>query len=222
MLQGWEILLDLLPRLLEGAVVTITVTLLALFIGLLFGVILAIVRVYGGKAAAAVVMAYVTVIRAVPPILSLFVLFFVVARLVDLSPLLSGIMALGLTSSAYQAEIIRGAINSVGASQMVAARAIGMSRLKAIRFIVLPQALRLALPPWSNETAQLLKQSSLVYALGVPEMLRQAAYVSARTLKPFIAYGTVAVAYFLMFVAATRGLNALERRLAIPTKEQAR
>jgi polar amino acid transport system permease protein len=95
---------------------------------------------------------------------------------------------------------------------MVAARAIGMSRVKAIRYVVLPQAIRLAIPAWSNEAAIVLKDSSLVYVIGVPEILRRAEYVSARTLEPFVAFGAAALIYFCLTFIANRGLDYMERR----------
>ena len=200
----------------QGAMVTLQVTVVALLMGLLIGLPLALVRAYGGKAAAALVTGYSTLLRALPSILVLLILYFVIARAVNLSPFLAGALSLGIITSAYQTEVFRGAILSVGAGQMMAARAIGMSRLKAIVFIIVPQAVRLAIPAWSNEAAIVLKDSSLVYVLGVPEMLRRAEYVSARTFEPFLAFGVCAVIYFVLTFATNRGLGALERKLKIP------
>ena len=95
---------------------------------------------------------------------------------------------------------------------MLAARAIGMSRIKAIRYIILPQASRLAIPPWSNEAAIVLKDSSLVYVIGVAEILRRAEYVSARTLQPFLAFGAAALIYFALTFLTNRALDFLEQR----------
>jgi len=125
-------------------------------------------------------------------------------------------MALAIISSAYQSEIIRGAIQSVPGGQMMAARSIGMNRFKAIWHVIIPQAFRYAIPSWSNEAAIVIKDSSLVYILGVPEILRQAQYYSARTYKPFTAYLTVAAIYFLLTFITNRGLDVLERRIRIP------
>jgi polar amino acid transport system permease protein len=100
---------------------------------------------------------------------------------------------------------------------MMAARSIGMSRMKAIWHIIIPQAFRYAIPPWSNEAAIVIKDSSLVYILGVPEILRQAQYYSARTYQPFTAYLTVAVIYFLLTFMTNRGLDLLEKKIHIPT-----
>jgi polar amino acid transport system permease protein len=87
----------------------------------------------------------------------------------------------------------------------------------AIRYIIIPQALRVAIPPWSNEAASLVKDSSLVFVLGVPEILRRAQYVSARTYQPFLAFGIAAGIYFLLTFTTNRVLDVLEMRLRIPT-----
>jgi len=102
---------------------------------------------------------------------------------------------------------------------MMAARSIGMSRMKSIWYIILPQALRVAVPSWSNEAAMVIKDSSLVYALGVPEILRRAQFVSARTYQPFIAYITAAGIYFLIILAFNRLLSSIETRTRIPSME---
>ena len=202
----------LVQYLAQGAGVTLGVTAIALSTGFILGTILGILRVYGGPILAGFAAAYSTIIRGIPVIVVIFILYFVIAKFVNLSPFLAGALSLGIASSAYQSEVLRGALISVPRGQMMAARAIGMSRLKAIMFIVMPQALRLAIPPWSNEAAIVLKDSSLVYVLGVPEILRRAQYVSARTYEPFIAYAAAAAIYFVLTFLTNRSLDALERR----------
>ncbi len=212
-----EIITVLIPYVLRGLDVTLKVTGVALGFGLIFGTLLAIMRVYGGKKLSNLVMLYVSVIRALPHILLLLVIYFMIARIVDLSPFWAGSLSLAIISSAYQAEIIRGAILSVPPGQMVAARSIGMTRLQSIRYVIIPQAVRHVICPWSNEAAIVIKDSSLVYVLGVPEILRQAQYYSGRNpTKPFNAYLAVAVIYFLLTFLTNRGLDALEKRIRIP------
>jgi len=213
---------DLLPNLLTvlrylvpGLGITVSVTVIALGIGFAIGTCMAVLRTYGGRWLAPVAALYSVIVRAVPVVVIIFILYFVIAELVDLSPFLSGAIALGFASGAYQCEIFRGAILAVPPGQMVAARAIGMSRLTAIRSIILPQAIRLAIPAWANEVTLVLKDSTLVYVIGVPELLRRAQWVSARTLEPFIAFGTAAAFYILFTLAASRLLEGVERRYKI-------
>ena len=203
---------------LQGTAITVGVTLVALPFGLLLGLFTALVHTYGGKLLNRVAAAYSLLMRGVPPIVLLFILYFILSgKLVNLSPFWAGSMSLGIVSSAYQMEILRGALLAVGGGQMTAARAIGMSRLQSIRYIILPQALRLAIPPWSNEASIVLKDSSLVYALGVPEILRRAQQLSATTQQPFLAYGTAALIYFVLVFATNRLLDDLSERTKLPT-----
>jgi polar amino acid transport system permease protein len=195
-----------------GLVVTLKVTFIALFFGLGLGLILALMRVYGSRPLARLALLYSTLMRAMPLILAVLILFFVIAGLANLPAFWAGSLALSLVSAAYQSEIFRGALQSVAQGQMMAARSIGMSRLKAIRYVILPQAFQVAIPPWSNEAAIVLKDSSLVYVLGVPEMLRQAQYFSARTYQPFLAYFSVALIYFLLTFMINRGLELFDRK----------
>lgn len=209
-------MLETLIYLLPGLGVTFSVTLIALGLGLGIGTLMAVFRVYGGPVPAAIAAAYSIVVRAVPVVVIIFILFFVITEFVDLTPFLSGAFALGFASGAYQTEIFRGAIISVPQNQVVAARAIGMSKWSAIRSIVLPQAFRIAIPAWANEVTLVLKDSSLVFVIGVPEILRRAQYVSARTYEPLMAFGTAALLYLALTFLASRVLGVLERKYRIP------
>jgi polar amino acid transport system permease protein len=209
---------NLFSYIIQGTAITIGVTLIALPFGLLLGLLMALVHTYGGKILNRLASIYSLLLRGVPPIVLLFILYFILSgRLINLSPFWAGSLSLGIVSSAYQMEILRGALLAVGGGQMTAARAIGMSRLEAIQYIVLPQALRLAIPPWSNEASIVLKDSSLVYALGVPEILRRAQQLSATTQQPFLAYGMAALIYFVLVFATNRALDYLSERTKLPT-----
>lgn len=201
----------------SGTVYTVGVTLIALPSGLLIGTILALLYVYGGKITARIMNLYSTIFRGIPPVVLLFILFFAVTKGINLSAFWAGSLSLGVVSSAYQMEIVRGALLSVSGDQLMAARAVGLSRMQAIRSVVLPQAVRLAIPPWSNEAAIVIKDSSLVYALGVPEILRRAQLIGASSQRYLLAYLSAAVIYFLLVFATTRLLTLLEKKLTIPS-----
>lgn len=200
----------------SGTLYTLGASLIALPAGLILGLLFALIYLYGGKVLSNLMAVYSTVMRGIPPIVLLFVLYFVVSGSVNLSPFLAGSISLGIISSAYQMEIIRGAIQCVSGGQLMAARAIGLSQTQAVREILLPQALRIALPSWSNEAAIVIKDSSLIYALGVPEILRRAQLISASTQQPFLAYSAAAIIYFALVFITTRLLGRLEQKLAIP------
>ena len=205
-------LITTLNFIVQGLWVTIGVTIVALTVGLLFGLVTAILRVYGNAFFRQVATVYSVIVRAVPVIVIIFILYFVIARFVNLSPFLAGSLALGFASGAYQTEIFRGALLAVPPGQMTAARAIGMSRLQAIRSIILPQAVRLALPAWGNEATLVLKDSTLVFVVGVPEILRRAQQVSARTLEPFVAFSAALLLYLVLTLLTTQLLQWFERR----------
>jgi len=200
----------------SGTAYTLAVTLVALPLGLIIGAIFSFLHVYGGKVLTRILSVYSTVMRGIPQIVLLFILYFTMSGAINLSPFWAGSISLGIVSSAYQMEIIRGAILSVSGGQMMAARALGLSKVQAILHVILPQTIRLAIPPWSNEAAIVIKDSSLVYALGVPEILRRAELISASSRQPFLAYTAAAVIYFLLVFVTNRLLDALEKRMRIP------
>lgn len=207
-----------LPYLLQGALLTVAITLVALLSGFIIGLPLALLRVYGNKAAAGFARGYSVVLRGLPSLVVLFILFYGISSVVKIPAFLAGCIALGFCSSAYQMELLRGAIQSVGSGQLLAARALGMSQMQAITAIILPQALRLAIPSWSNEAAVVLKDSSLVYAVGLAELLRRSQQVAARTYQSFIVYSLCALIYFGLTFLTNRGLDRAERVFRLPTQ----
>ncbi len=192
--------------------------------GFLLGVILAILEVYGPRPLRILAFGYSWVFRSIPEILLLLLMWFGPARFgLEISPFLAAVIALGLRSSAYQAEIFRGALQSIPVGQMLAARALGLSRPGAVIYVLLPQALRLSLAGWGNEFAVVLKDTTLAYAIGVVEVMRQARYIGSREF-PLILPAYLVVA--LLFLAATyAGLFAIgyaEKKLRIPGLEARR
>lgn len=205
----------LLPYLLKGVPVTISVTLIALVFGGAVGLLMAVFRVYGNSAIRKALTIYSTVFRAVPQLVLLLLLYFSIAGSINISAYWAAALSLAVISSAYQLEIFRGTFQSIDPGQMMAARAIGMSRQKAICKILIPQAVKKAIPAWTNEMATTIKSSSLVYVLGVPEMLRLAQYDIARTKQPFPAYLAVGILYFLLIFLSGKGMRMLEKKLSI-------
>jgi polar amino acid transport system permease protein len=214
-----------LPYILGGVQYTVSLTAIGLAIGLVIGWLIAMLRVYGGRFLQGFAATYVVVLRGYPTLVILFFVYFMLARystFIDLPPFWAGCVALGVASSAYQAEIFRGAIQSVPPGQMQAARALGMSRRQAIFRIILPQALRNAIPGWSNEAAVVVKDSSLVYAVGLPELMRRSQHVSARLYAPLLVFFLVGLIYLLLTFTANRLLGWLERATRIPEMADAR
>jgi len=210
------------PSLLRGTLVTIELTAGFLGLGLIVGIPLAFGGVYGNKfIAVTIISPFVKVFRAIPALVLLFLFFFGSASFgIEMSAFTAAILAIGFRSAAYQSQIFRGAIQSIGVGQMMAARSIGMSKLKAIQHIILPQALRLSIPPWTNEYAGILKDSSLAYAVGVTELMRQGRYIVARTFgNALLVYLVCAVIYFVLVYTGNKLLGLLEEKYKIPGYE---
>ena len=209
---------DALPYLLPGSLVTLIVVAGAMALGLAIGVPLAVGQVYGRPALRRLIGVYVWFFRGIPLLVLLFLFYFGLCTALDinLSAFTVAIIVLGLISSAYQSQIFRGAILSLPEGQFKAARALGMSDLKAISFIVLPQALRLSIPGWSNEYSILLKDSAVTYALGVAEIMARAHFVATRTYQQLPLYLAAGVIFLVLTYLGTRGLRMLEEKVRIP------
>jgi polar amino acid transport system permease protein len=211
-------IIDAFPYLLQGALVTLVVVVGAMALGLALGVPLAVGQVYGGPWIRQVVWVYVWFFRGVPLLVLLFLFYFGLCTALGLnfSAFTVAIVVLGLISAAYQSQIFRGAILSLPEGQLRAARALGMSDFQAISAIVLPQALRLSIPGWSNEYSIILKDSAVTYALGVAEIMARAHFVATRTYQQLPLYFAAGVIFLVLTWLGTRALRALEEKARIP------
>jgi polar amino acid transport system permease protein len=216
--EGLTAIGEALPYLIEGSLVTLIVVAGAMALGLALGVPLAVGQVYGGFLVRRVVGIYVWFFRGVPLLVLLFLFYFglFTALEINLSAFAVAIIVLGLISAAYQSQIFRGAILSLPEGQLKAARALGMSDFQAIGFIVLPQALRLAIPGWSNEYSIILKDSAVTYALGVAEVMARAHFVATRTYQQLPLYFAAGVIFLILTWVGTRALRVLEEKTRIP------
>jgi polar amino acid transport system permease protein len=211
-------IIDALPYLLRGSFVTVIVVVGAMCFGLVLGVPLAVGQVYGRPALRRLIAIYVWFFRGIPLLVFLFLFYFGLCTALDinLSAFTVAIIVLGLISSAYQSQIFRGAILSLPEGQFKAARALGMSDGNAIAFIILPQALRLSIPGWSNEYSIILKDSAVTYALGVAEIMARAHFVATRTYQQLPLYLAAGVIFLCLTWIGTKGLRLLEEKVRIP------
>jgi len=217
-MSDWlELFRDALPAFKEGAIVTLELTAVGLVMGMILGLLAAVARVYGSPWVRRIAIGYIELFRGTPVLVQLFLIYFGLPGLgITLSRMTSAFLAMGLNSGAYQAEYLRGAILAVGEGQMMAGRAIGLSRAKTIRFIILPQALRLVIPAWSNEPISLLKSTAVAFLIAVPDLMARAKAVAAKTYDPVGAYLAVSVVYLLLVIILDGLLKFLERRSKIP------
>lgn len=208
------------PDLLQGVILTLELTVVALAVGLLFGLPAALARVYGGRGLRSIALAYIEIFRGTPLLVQLFIVYYGLPDLgLTFSRMAAAFITLGMNSGAYQAEYFRGAIQAVGSGQMVAARAIGMSQMQAIRYIVLPQALRLALPAWSNEAVSMIKYTAVVFLIAVPDLMGKAKILAGRYFNPIEIYLTVALIYIVLVAAATWIVRTVEIKMQTPGLE---
>lgn len=206
-----------LPHLLNGTVITIKLFMVGWTVGSFVGLLTALIRLYGPRWLVAFVMAYIELFRGTPLLVQMFLIYY---GFPDLGIVFTGMTAsyitISLNSGAYQSDYFRGAIQAVGSGQMMAARAIGMSRFKAVLHIILPQALRLVIPAWSTEPITLIKVSAVAFLLAVPDVMGEAKIITARSFVAMPTYFTVTLIYLALGGILTFLLSQLERKLRIP------
>ena len=203
---------------LEGLGNTVKITLGALAIGVVIGLIIAMIKYLaedsrGLKPLAALCDLYVTVIRGIPVTVLLLIFYYLIMR-ASTNGVLVATITFGINSGAYMAELIRSGINAVDRGQMEAGRSLGMSKLQTMRKIILPQAVRYVLPAVGNEFIALLKETSVAGYVAVVDLTRAGNLVRNNTHDVFNPLMVVALTYLIMVVVLTKILGALERRLA--------
>ena len=214
--KAFNATLEALPYMLGGVGWTVAALAGALALGFVLGVPLACLQVYGSRAVRRVVGLYVWLFRGVPILVQLFLFYIGLLPLLGVeSALAAGVIVLGLTSASYQSQIVRGSIQSLSDGQLKAARALGMSDLIAIKSIILPQALRLSIPGWSNEFSILLKDSALLMVISVPEIMARTRSVAGRTHEPVAMALFAAVLYFILTFIGIQLLRWIERKVRI-------
>ena len=197
--------------------ITLLLTALSLAFGFILGIVLALGRVYGNRLISWICIGYIEIIRGTPLLVQLFILYFGFPSLgIRLTPLEAAIIGLSLNSGAYQAEYLRGSIQSIESGQMIAARTLGMNTIKSIRNIILPQALRISIPAWSNELIYLLKYTSIAYIIQVEELTAEGKFIAAHTFRYLEIFTIIAVIYLLLTVVFTEIIDKVDKKFSIP------
>jgi len=205
---------DMFLQFLAAAWVTLQLSVIAFLIAVPLGMLLAVARVYGGLPVRAIARLYIEVFRGTPVLLQLFVLYYGLASYVNLGPMQAAIIGLGLNYAAYEAEVYRGALLAIPRGQGEAARALGLSPLQTLWHVMIPQALRIALPPMTNDFVSLLKDSSLVSVITVIELTKRMT-IAAVDLRGWLVPGLACAAFYLVLSFPLSELaRRLERRLA--------
>jgi polar amino acid transport system permease protein len=188
------------PLLMKGVLIAVEITVCSIALGMVIGIFVAFLKIYGSKPVKKIVGIYEWIFRGIPQLVLLFIVYFGLPTIgLNFGPFLSVVIGLGLCSSAYQAQIYRGAILSIGSEQMEAGLSLGMSKLQTLFYIILPQAVRLSLPGFTNEFTIVLKDSPLAYAVGIAEILKYGRDLIVTSFKPFEIYFACALIYFVLF-----------------------
>lgn len=214
----YEFFFILIPRhfpfLLQGALVTLQLSLGSMVLGILVGLLCALGRTSGNAVLSGIVAVYVEIIRNVPLLVLLLVIFFTLPQIgISLPGFWAGVVGLSLNVGAYLSEVFRAALGSVDKGEKEAALSMGMSRATVFRRVTFPQAMRIAVPTVGGYFIALLKDSSLVSFIAVSELMRQGTILISNTFRSMEIYFMVAIIYFIMSFVAARIVRQIERAL---------
>jgi His/Glu/Gln/Arg/opine family amino acid ABC transporter permease subunit len=221
--MNFSLIMEYADFILTGAVLTIFMALGSIALGCILGTILGLMRVSSSRFLKLFSGAYLQVFRGTPMLLQIFFIFFAIPQIYNMAtgnffnwrPEVAGVIALGMNSGAYIAEIIRSGIQGVDIGQTEAARALGLTHRQTMQLVILPQALRRVVPPLCNEFIVLLKDTSLVSGIGAKELMYRSRSMGVTTYD-FVSFlvGAAAV-YFVLTFILTQISNLIERRLAV-------
>lgn len=206
-----------IPLLLRGALVTVEFTIVSAFFGMLIGLVVALARISRNPVLRSVSTAYVEFFRGTPLLVQIFIIAFGLPALLgdwaNMPEFVAGVLALSINSGAYTSEIFRAGIQSISRGQMEAGRSLGLSYAQTMWHVIIPQAVRVVVPPLGNELIALLKDSSLVSIIAVTDLMRAGREITGTTIRPFETYTLVALLYLCMTLPLTLLVRAAERRM---------
>ena len=219
MIIDFNLIIEYLPVLLQGLVVTLQIAGFGCCIGLILGTVLALMQNSNNWLLRFLVTCYVIIIRGTPMLIQIVCAYFLLPQIgISIPALWIAIIAIGLNSAAYISQILKSGISSIGVGQMEAAKVLGFSTADTIRYIVLPQALRTTLPALGNEFVTLIKDSALASVISVPELTKQANFVKSKTFDAITVYFAVAILYLILTSTISFLVARLERRMNIHVK----
>lgn len=209
---NYDVFVQSLPQLLRGLVVTIQIGIVSIVSGLVGGLVLAVARLYAPRAIVLLIRIYVDVFRSIPLLVLLIVIYYALPFVgIRLSPFLSAVAALSLVSAAYTAEIFRAGIDAIPTGQFEASAALGLSNRHTMADIILPQAIRIVIPPLTNNSINVLKDTALASVVAMPDLLKQATQAQALSANPTPLIGA-AVIYVLLLWPMVAVVSRLEIR----------
>ena len=214
-MQIFELLKDSFPSLLSGLGVTIEIAVISLILAVILGIVLGIFSISTSKILKSIATTYIYIVRGTPLMVQALFLYFGVGQALGIrfDPMVAGIITLTVNASAYMAEIFRGGIQAVDHGQMEAARSLGLSYSKAMRKVVLPQAVKIMIPSILNQFIVTLKDTSILTVISIRELTSAGQIIIARHFKSLEMYAIVACMYFIVITLLTLASRYIERRL---------
>jgi His/Glu/Gln/Arg/opine family amino acid ABC transporter permease subunit len=211
----WSIVGEYFPALMLGLVVTLKVSAMSELVGIVLGLIVALCRQSTFAPLRYLAIAYIDFLRSIPVLVMLLWVYYGFSILfgLNLGEMQAAVIGLGLPYSAYIAEIFRSGIQAIPPGQREAGRTLGLARWQIMAYVVLPQAMRIIIPPMGNTVISMLKDSSLVAIIAVSDLMRQTMVAASETFRPFELYAAAAVIYYLLTFVTARIITALERRM---------
>lgn len=215
MVMNWSVVTQNMSLFIEGALLTLQISALALLISIPIGVITGLFRVSNNKILTLISTAYVEIIRGVPLLVLLIWIYFVMGQFLKLGAYWSAILGLAIFSGAFIAEVVRSGIQSVPRGQMEAARSSGMTYIQAMKLVILPQAIRAVLPPMASQFIILIKDSSLVSTISVVDLTLVGKNLVATTFRSLEVWTFIALIYFLMTFTLSSIIKYFENKYKI-------
>lgn len=216
----FNLIIEYLPTLLQGMLVTLQIAAISCCMGLLLGIMLALMQTSKNKILRFCVTTYVVIIRGTPMLIQILCAYFLLPHIgITIPAFWTAVIAIGLNSAAYISQVMRSGIAAVGIGQIEAAKVLGFSTHDTIRYIVLPQALRTTLPALGNEFVTLIKDSALASLIGVAELTKQANYVKSKTFDAITVYFAVAILYLILTSTVSFCIARLEKRMNIHAQD---
>jgi polar amino acid transport system permease protein len=211
---NFELMQSAFPLLIAGACITVEITALTVFFGMIIGICVSLIRMSDFKILRWMGNVYVDFIRGTPLLIQIFLVYFALPSIIGhrVDAYFAAISACSINSGAYMAEVFRGGIQSIDIGQMEAGRSLGMTWWQTMRYIILPQAFKRIIPPLGNEFIAMLKDSSLVSVIGFEELTRRGQLIIARTYASFEIWMAVAIIYLILTFTVARLTGLLERK----------
>ena len=213
----WSLIWDNIPILLQGAVITIQITVMAVGCGFFIGMIAALANLSRFRIVRLLVKCYVELFRGTPLLVQIFMIYFALPMVIgqSINPYVAAVTACSINSGAYVSEIFRAGIQSIDKGQMEAGRSLGLTWGQTMRYIVMPQAFKAIIPPLGNEFIAMMKDTSLVSVIGFEELTRRGQLIIAITYGSFEIWTAVAIIYLIMTLSISQLVAFLERRYNI-------